>query len=112
MQLNIYLPVYPNQPVFCRVSLFQIRQLEIFVADYGVSRTIVTSRCPVVQFQFSKPIITQFVHQTIQQSWRAFGIDAEFAVFREIIGFLKKAINEKLNDIKIFFNGKYQKEVD
>lgn len=59
---NFCLPVNPNKPMFGSVSLFEIRQIEVFVSYDSISGPVISSRHSAIKSGIRKAIVGQFVH--------------------------------------------------
>ena len=44
-------------------------KLEVFVADYSVSHTVIASLFITLDLYFSKAVVDELVHETIQKCW-------------------------------------------
>lgn len=63
-------------------------QLEVLIANFGITNSVVASRTIVFSVDGTKLVITELVHKTIQHSRRAALINTEFAVLRVIVLFM------------------------
>ena len=69
-----------------RVGFLQVGEVEVLVSDDRVSGAVESCRSVVVQLEVSEPVVGQFVHQTVEEGRRSFGVDPELAALGEVVG--------------------------
>ena len=75
--------------MFGRVSLLEVLEGDIAIANLNVSGAVVSGRSTLVELHLGEPVIGKFVHQAVQKSRGAVAVQSKISVV-EVVGLCKE----------------------
>merc|ERR550525_278236 len=69
----------PDNPVLRGVGFLQNIQLKVFIADLGISHSVISRWLTSFCVNLAKAIVAHLVHHAVQQSWGALPVHPEFS---------------------------------